>query len=154
MTVKRTTRLKITVEGAKEITRTLENMGRKANDILDEAADKAGLMAYRKARDLAPTSLRGQLYGRFKHSAGNLRRAVKFQRAKKSTKKKGYANSYVFIDTNIAPYAPFVIFGHKSLNGSKVPGNPFMKKAVDTQRKAIKESIESTIVKAIDRAMR
>jgi len=131
------------VEGAEEIEKLLQEMGLAANEILDEAALAGATIAFEDAKRRAPVK------------TGNLKASLKLNkpRANKDRQKKRSSASVGF-NYKKAYYLPFVELGHKTKSGEHVPAKPFLRPAIDKNKKTIAEAVNKAISDALGRVMR
>lgn len=133
------------IEGHEEIIKILENIGIEANKVLDEAAKEAGELVLQDARNRVPIKT-----GNLKESLYVTKPRKTTDRLKKSSSvsigiKKGKKGQGAF-------YGPFVELGHKTSTGKHIPAKPFLRPAIDYNKKRLAEAINTTISKALRRA--
>lgn len=127
----RAKKLKVEVEGAEEVIKLLEEMGQNAGDVLVRAAEAGGRVALSEARRLCPVK------------TGRLRASLTLTQGKKTPTK---AN--VRIEHGKKEYyGKFVELGTK-----KQPAKPFLRPAVDENKKQISDAVTEEIGRAVGRA--
>lgn len=119
------------VDGAKEVIKLLENMGQNAATVLSQAAEAGGKIALAEARRRCPVR------------SGRLRASLSLKLGKKTALK---ANVRV-VHGRKEYYGTFVELGTK-----KSPAQPFMRPAVDENKKRIADAITEEIGRAIGRS--
>ncbi|MDA8227050.1 MAG: HK97 gp10 family phage protein [Desulfitobacterium hafniense] len=119
------------VDGAKEVIKLLEDMGQNAATVLLQAAEAGGKIALAEARRRCPVR------------SGRLRSSLSLKLGKKTALK---ANVRV-VHGRKEYYGTFVELGTK-----KSPAQPFMRPAVDENKKQIADAVTEEIGRAIGRS--
>jgi len=125
-------KVRVSVEGADEIVRTLKEMGEAASAVLEKGAKAGGEIALKYARDNCPVDT-----GALKNS---LALSVDKTTEEKSTVKVDYDKSLY--------YGTFVELGTKHNKA-----NPFLRNAIDSNQKEINEVIAQTVSNAVKGAL-
>ncbi|MCR4436639.1 MAG: HK97 gp10 family phage protein [Clostridiales bacterium] len=124
-------KLKAEVEGAEEVIKLLEEMGQKAEEVLAKAAEAGGMVALSEARRRCPVK------------TGRLRASLTLTQGKKTP-----ARANVRIEHGKKEYyGTFVELGTR-----KQPARPFMRPAVDENKKQISDAVTEEIGRAVGRA--
>lgn len=155
----------IKYEGAKEILTMLKGMGNAAQDILTQAAQAGARIVLEESKSLTPVSEDGSHGGR----PGALRDSIEMKQVRIRTRK--YARTFKLLaEFTVGPrysrlgkaggvnYGHLVELGHKSMAGKRVqgenpPGRPYLRQAVDRNKRQIAEAINKVIYNALGRAM-
>lgn len=122
-------KVKVGIEGAKELAKDLREMGEKASDILSKSAMAGGNIALRDAQEHCLVK------------TGALKNSLKIK-VNKVTETK--ADVVIDYDKSLK-YGTFVELGVKGRQA-----NPFLRNAVDNNIKEINEAIVEAVASAVD----
>jgi len=126
----RAKKLKAEVEGAEEVVKLLEEMGQKAEEVLAKAAEAGGRVALSEARRRCPVK------------TGRLRASLTLTQGRKTP-----ARANVRIEHGRKEYyGKFVELGTR-----KQPARPFLRPAVDENKKRVSEAVTEEIGRAVGR---
>lgn len=126
----RAKKLYAAVEGAEEVIKLLEDMGQKAEEVLAGAAEAGGKIALAEARRRCPVK------------TGRLRASLELKQGKKTP-----ARANVRIEHGKKEYyGKFVELGTK-----KQPARPFLRPAMDENKKQISDAVTEEIGRAVGR---
>jgi len=123
-------KISASVEGAEEVIQMLKDMGKAAEEVLEQAADAGGRLALLEAKRRCPVR------------TGRLKESLHLQNGKKTEIK---------ADVKIQPgkkeyYGTFVELGTK-----RMPARPFMRPAVDENKERISEAVTKEVSRALGR---
>ena len=148
----------VKMDGAKAIIQSLKNMGTAGELVLAQAAKAGAEIVLQEAKKLVPVR------------TGKLKESLHMKQSKVRTKK--YARSFKELaQYEVGPkyskvgkaggvnYGHLVELGHKTATGKRVqgehePGRPYLRPAVDKNKRKIAQAMNKIIADAVGRAMR